>query len=411
MKLVKTPSTQAHAGERRPRRAVDLVEVGDAEGWDLLQGELQEPGLFGHDGGRRKPGPARDLGRRGELVRHRPLAGHHDLQHDLGVERLGKLATRGQRLDRMVVPRVAFANEVAGPERPEQVEPVVEVVAFRGGDAEPDLRHVLPGLAANGDLDRPVIAAGRRCDGRRAPLDGERRGLAQRLPGRERVGIGQRQRAVIGLVRRVGPVALILGLPGVGALEAAGEPDARRDLVAHGGDIEEGLQRHDQAGEFGLLHRAVAVDDGAGFPRHPLDRVQRDEARAVGPELGFGPKLDRENQAPLVLRHDVGAEGEQAVTGFDARVVADAKASVSLLDLQVGDLGRVGLPARAAHDEGDPAQRFRTPIADPAQLAGLKLGRKRAGSERPRRRRLLLSAVKLQRLCRCRRHVPVPAPA
>ena len=69
----------------------------------------------------------------------------------------------------MVVPRVAFANEVAGPERPEQVEPVVEAVAFRGGDAEPDLRHVLPGLAANGDLDRPFIAAGRRCDDRRAP--------------------------------------------------------------------------------------------------------------------------------------------------------------------------------------------------------------------------------------------------
>ena len=87
-------ATQAHAGEHRPRRAVDLVEVGDAEGWDLLQGELQEPGLLGHDGGRRKPGAARDLGRRRELVGHRPLAGHRDLQHDLGIEGLRQARDR-----------------------------------------------------------------------------------------------------------------------------------------------------------------------------------------------------------------------------------------------------------------------------------------------------------------------------
>ena len=95
---------------------------------------------------------------------------------------------------------------------------MVEVVALQVGDAEPDLRHQRSGRAAEGDLDRPVAA--RACGhARRAPLDGERRDLPQPLAGRQRVGEGQRERAVVGLVGGIGPVALVLGLPRVGALE------------------------------------------------------------------------------------------------------------------------------------------------------------------------------------------------
>ena len=176
--------------------------------------------------------------------------------------------------------------------------------------------------------------------------------------------------------------------------------------MAHGGDVVEGLQRHDQAGEGGLLHRAVAVGDGACLACHALHRMQHDEARAAGPELGLGCELDREDQAPLILRHDLSPEVEHAVGGVDAPVVANAKAAVRFLDLQVGDLRRTGLPASAAHDEGEAAQRLGAAVADPAQLAGLERGRERAGGEGPRFRRLLLGTVELERLARCRGHVP-----
>ena len=168
--------------------------------------------------------------------------------------------------------------------------------------------------------------------------------------------------------------------------------------MAHSGNIEERLQRHDQAGEGGLLQRAVAVGDGAGLARHALDRMERDEAHAAGPEIGFGPKLDREDQAALVLRDDVGAEDEVAVSGVDAPVVADTKAALSLLDLQVRDLRRVGFPARAAHDEGKAAQGFRAAEADPAELAGVERGRECTGAERPRRRHLIFRAIEPERL-------------
>ena len=142
-------AAEPHTGEGRTCRAVDLVEIGDAEGCDLLQGELQEACLLRHDGrpARARARPA-DLGCGCQLVSRRPLAGHRDLQHDLGIEGLGQSATGGQSLCRVRVARVAFADDMAWSERLEQVEPVVEVVPFRSGGAEPDLRHVRPGLAA-----------------------------------------------------------------------------------------------------------------------------------------------------------------------------------------------------------------------------------------------------------------------
>ena len=178
--------------------------------------------------------------------------------------------------------------------------------------------------------------------------------------------------------------------------------------MAHGGNVVEGLQRHDEAGEFGLLHRAVAVGDGAGLAGHAFDRMQRDEARAVGLEFGLRLDLDREDQAPVILRNDVGAIGEDSIGGVDARVVAHAKAVCALLDLEIRDLGRVRLPARAAHDEGEATQGFHATEADPAQLAGVERGRERAGTERLRRRNLVLRAIEPERLGWSRRHVRFP---
>ncbi len=402
-------AAHTNAGEGCARRAVDLVEVRDAEGRDLLQGELQEARLLRHDGVRREPGMRGDLGGLRQLVGHRLLAGHRDLQHDLGIEGLGQAAAGGERVRCIGIARVAFADEVPRPQRLEQVEPVAEVVALKVGDAEPDLRHVRSGLAAEGDLDRLVAARPGR-HGRRAALDGERRHLPQPLARRQGVREGQRQRAVVGLVGRVSPVALVLGLPRVGALKSAGEPDPGRHPMAHGGYVVEGLQRHDQAGKARLLHRAVAVGDGAGLARYALHRMQHDEARPAGPELGLGHELDREDQAALALRHDLGAEVEHAVGRVDAPVVAHAEAAVLFLDLQVGDLRRAGLPARAAHDEGEATQRFHAAVTNPAQLAGLERGRERAGGDGPRFRCLLLGTVERERLAGCRGHVPFPAP-
>ena len=153
------------------------------------------------------------------------------------------------------------------------------------------------------------------------------------------------------------------------------------------------------------------MGDGASLARYALDRMQHHKARAAGPEVGLRHHLDREDEAPLVLGHDIGAEDEHPVGGLDARVVADTEAVVAFVDLKVRYLRRVGLPAGAAHDEGEAAQRFRAAIADPAQLAGVERNRKRTGAERLHRRHGILGAVELEGFRRCRRHVAFPVPA
>ena len=112
----------------------------------------------------------------------------------------------------------------------------------------------------------------------------------------QRVGPGQRQRAHIGLVGGVHPVAVVLHLEGV-ALHAADDLQPRRDLVGQGADVEEGAGRVDQLRETALLDAAVGVLDGERRADHAVERMQHDEAGAVGDEVAQRLALGGEGQA------------------------------------------------------------------------------------------------------------------
>ena len=122
----------------------------------------------------------------------------------------------------------------------------------------------------------------------------------------ERVGPGERQRPHIGLVGGVHPVAMVLHLEGV-ALHAAGRPSAPAAISC----VSARMSRNGQAGSTSsgnLLStmRAVDVLDGERRADHAGERMQHDEAGAVGDEVAE--------------RLALGGEGQRAVGApFDPR--------------------------------------------------------------------------------------------
>ena len=388
-------------------RPIHLREAGEAERLDALQGEAQQPRLLGHDGSGPQPRPGRRLRRRLQFPVHGPRARHHDFEHDLGVERRRERSISRESLGRAGLPRVVFADEMPGAERRQQGAPVLRGGGGVGhGDAEPDLGHDHARLAADRDRDRIAAASG--ANRRGAPLEFEGRRLAQPFAFGQGVGIGQGQRAVIGLERSVRPVPLVLGLPRVGALEPAGETSACGDAMAHGADVEERLQRHHEARERRLLRHAGTMGDVARLARHSLDRVEGDEAAAAGLERRLRHRVDGEDEPAFVFRHDGGREGEDAVGRIDAGVVTHPEAAALLDDLQVRDGRSAGLPGRAADDEGEAAQGLDAAEADIAQLAAFQFGGEHARAQEPDLRRRLLGAVERQGVRWCRAHVPLP---
>ena len=252
-------AAKAHARKRGAGRAIGLLKAGDAERLDGLEGEVEQPRLFGHDGRGMEPRPPRFVRRRLQLITDGPFARHHDLEHDLGIERLGEISIGGQHRRPVGIARVVLADQMPGPERLDEIDPVAQDIALGRGDTEPDLGHGRAGLSAQRDHHRVLgVGPGPAANRRGAAFEAEGCGLAQRLALDQEIGIGQRQGTVIGLERGVRPIALVLGLPGVRPFEPAGEPDIGRDPVAHGGDVEEGLKRHHEAGERRLFDRAVA---------------------------------------------------------------------------------------------------------------------------------------------------------
>ena len=91
-------------------------------------------------------------------------------------------------------------------------------------------------------------------------------------PGRDGIGPGQGERADVGLVRGVGPVALVLHLVGV-ALHPAGHAQRPvRRPVGELAQVHHRLHRVDDRGEAALDGAAVDVEDLHRLARHALDR-------------------------------------------------------------------------------------------------------------------------------------------
>ena len=124
----------------------------------------------------------------------------------------------------------------------------------------------------------------------------------------------------------------------------------------------------------------------AGLPATIGDRVQHDEAGAVGEEIGERAAARGEAQRAVGAADDLGAVGEALRRVARGRVVADAEAIAVFLDREVLDDGIVGAPVPVAHDERDRADHLDAGKADVAQVAGLELRRQRAGGQHARRR-------------------------
>ncbi|ODT32139.1 MAG: hypothetical protein ABS35_02800 [Kaistia sp. SCN 65-12] len=225
----------------------------------------------------------------------------------------------------------------------------------------------------------------------RSPRHRHRDLLVDRLARLDPVGPRQRQRPDIGLVGRVGPVALILHLESVAFEQARHALPARRamrDLA----NIHHRLYRVDGFGKARLDPVPVGMGDGGRRAAHPLDRMQHDEPGPVGEQPGRrGPATGKVQHAGLPFNLDRVVEG--LAHAGDTRAIADAKAVPFLRHGQVGDDGNEGRPILVAHHEGDGADDFLAMHPDVTQVGAVEQDGERPGPQQPLRGGRLLGAV------------------
>ena len=168
--------------------------------------------------------------------------------------------------------------------------------ACSAGDRQADGGHaVRPSRAFDSDGDgvarRPPRPAGDAARRRQRDAAG-----VNFSPLVDRVGPGQSQRADIGLVGGVQPVALVLHLEGV-ALHAAGDAHAGQDLVGQGADVHERAGRDRSAPGTGCARRVPSTcSTSTGGAADAFQRMQDDEAGAVGDEVAERLALGRERR-------------------------------------------------------------------------------------------------------------------
>ena len=197
---------------------------------------------------------------------------------------------------------------------------------------------------------------------------------------RDRVRPGQRERAVVGLERRVRPVAMILGLPGI-ALHAQRRADARQRLVRHRSDVEKRLGGVDQLRRLGALDRAVDMLDLHRPAGHARERVQNDEAGTAGQKVLLRPRDGCAADRAVGRASKLGMPGQVAIRGAGQRIEGHDEAATALVDAQIADLGRAGAPDAVADQKRDGANHLRVADLDPAQLTVLEGCRDRAGDQ------------------------------
>ena len=297
---MKLPPPSRASGEGGARGGVDRVEVGRIREHRAGHDEAQVAGVGDRDRGDIGAGL---LGARGDVLESRLGVFHargHDFQRERGAEPRAHGLETGQCRRAVAVARIQIATQETRRERRE-----------RGPGLKRDRR--IPGLDGHGELGQPALraadtdrnrcrAAGSSSRLRRARKTYRHR-LFDSLPAHQGIGVGQAERAHVGLVGSVGPVALVLHLEGV-ALHGAGHFEAGANLVADRADIHDRLLGVDALGKAGLYDAAVDVFDLGRESADAGHRMQDHETGSVGQEVG-----DRAARA-LEAQGAVGAAGD-----------------------------------------------------------------------------------------------------
>ena len=335
-----------------------------------------EVGSRGHDDGCRTQicgldcgGCASDLG--GWAL----AAGNDDLEHHLGADPLRQLPVARQGLLPTRLAQVDPAVEMLRRGLPHDVGDRKSELDVLRQHAEAKTRH-RPGLAAQSERDRRPFARRARQPAREAEGDG----MADLGAARDRVRPGQRERARVGLERRVRPVAMILGLPGI-ALHAQRRADTRYRLVSHCSDVEKRLSGIDQLRRLGALDRAVDMLDLHGPAGHACERVQNDEAGSAGQKVLLRPRDGCAADRAVGRAPKLGVPGQIAIRGAGQRIEGHDEAATALVDAQIADRGRAGAPDAVADQKRDGANHLRVADLDPAQLTVLEGCRDGAGNQ------------------------------
>ena len=169
--------------------------------------------------------------------------GDHRFEPRRRVERARHLDCGGKRRAIVAAARIEMADEMSGADGAQPLGLPQRSRRVVGIETQTQRRRRSERVAER-DADRrlPMSARGRRA------CDLQRNRLFERHVLRQRVRPGQSERAHIGLVGGVGPVALILHLEGV-ALHPAFDARAGRELVLDGAQVHHRLDRVDQFGK------------------------------------------------------------------------------------------------------------------------------------------------------------------
>jgi hypothetical protein len=307
------PIVGGHVLENRPR--YDEAEVGT--GTD-------------RDGGELRPGAARHASDLLESSFRFVEAGQNELQRQLAAQALrhSLKALQGRAIGEAGIEVAAEKSGLQGVEAVQARDGRVHVLPLQ---SHADLRHrAVDPADPHGDLFR--AAGGARGGGRAFELQLD--GLLEGLAGLQDIGVGQPERAHVGLVGGIRPVALILHLEGI-TQHSAGHREARHDFVLQRADVHDGLFRIDHLGKAGLDLAAADLLHLDPPAADALDAVQHDEAGAVGEEVGFGRSAARKAQAPVRVTGDARPVAEALRVVAADRPIGNAETVFRLLDDEV----------------------------------------------------------------------------
>ena len=238
-----------------------------------------------------------------------------------------------------------------------------------------------------------MISGGPAASGRTrsGPLEAQLDRLLNRLAGIQREWMREIQWPNVRLVRRVGPVALVLHLEGV-AQHGAGHLEPWRDLVGECADVHDGLLGVDHLRKEGLDHFAAHIGHQRRMPTDPLQCVQHDEAGPVRDKGSLRSPASFEAQRAVRTAGDARSIDEALTLLGADRAVGDDEAIARLLHGETVDFRVVRAPVLVPHDVGNGTNGFTPAVPDVAQVAGVQLGGQRARPELPGVGRRLLGA-------------------
>ena len=239
-------------------------------------------------------------------------------------------------------------------------------------------------LRAHGDCNLRPTVSNRRC--RSGPLETQLHGLFDRLSGAQREGVRKIQRPHVRLVRRIGPVALVLHLESV-PQHRAGHPESRRDLMAERTDVHDRLLGVNHFRKAGLDHLATHLGHQRWMPADSLQAMQDDETGPVRDEIRLRSPVSFKAKRAVRAAGDARSVDVALPLVRANRRVRDGEAIAGLFHAQVADFRVVGAPVLVPHDVGNGADRFVALVPDVPKIAGIQLGGKRPRRQRPGPRR------------------------